>query len=248
MDSKRLKIIQWNARSLRSNRLSMQQLFGEQEFDIALVSETWLKPTQSFKYKNFNIIRKDRGDGYGGVAILLSSRIQYDIISLTDNFNQGIEVCAIDITIADKKISVLSLYKPPNVKATVQDYSNIFSQLRYDCIIGGDFNANHEIWGSSMSSSDGNILVEALDSFHDLIIANDGSATRMSQPGKNKSVVDVTILSASFSPFYSWSPLSDTYGSDHFPIAIVLNSVHIESYSTSPISKWSMKGVDWKLY
>nr|CAH7749293.1 unnamed protein product [Callosobruchus chinensis] len=230
------EIIQWNARSLRSNRLSMQQLFGEQEFDIALVSETWLKPTQTFKYKNFNIIRKDRG-----VAILLSSRIQYDIISLTDNFNQGIEVCAIDITIADKKISVLSLYKPPNVKATVQDYSNIFSQLRYDCIIGGDFNANHEIWGSSMSSSDGNILVEALDSFHDLIIANDGSATRMSQPGKNKSVVDL-------SPFYNWSPLSDTYGSDHFPIVIVLNSVHIESYSTSPISKWSMKGVDWKLY
>nr|CAI5825473.1 unnamed protein product [Callosobruchus analis] len=248
MGSKRLKIIQWNARSLRSNRHSIRQLLFEQELDIALVCETWFRPTQVYKYKNFNVVRKDRDDGFGGVAIFLSKKIQYETISFTGNFNHRIEVCGVNITVDNKKIAVLSLYRPPNVKASAQDYINIFSQLRHDCLIGGDFNAHHEVWGSPMCSRDGSILIEALDTFQDLIIVNDGSATRINMPGQNKSAVDVTIMSAGFASSYSWCPLSDTYGSDHFPIQIVLNSVQIENFQIFPISKWSMKGVDWQIY
>nr|CAI5864643.1 unnamed protein product [Callosobruchus analis] len=147
--------------------------------------------------------------------------MQYETISFTENFNHRIEVWG---SVSQQKNSS---FKPPNVKDSAQDYINIFSQLRHDCLIGGYFNAHHEVWGSPMSSHP--------------IIVNDGSATIINKPNQNKSVVDVTIMSASS---YSWSPLSDTNGSEPFPIQIVLNSAHIENFQIFPISKWSMKGVD----
>nr|CAH7749570.1 unnamed protein product [Callosobruchus chinensis] len=196
MEQKVLKIIQWNARSLLSNRLSLTQLHLEEKFDIALVSETWYKPSYNVSFKNFNVIRKDRLNGYGGVAIFVSKSIQYEIINFSHNFNEDIEVCGINVFMDGRKLSVISLYRPPNVRASRSDYINIFRQLKYDCIIGGDFNAHHALWGSPIDSNDGNILAETLDSFQDLVVANDGSATRLSPPGQAKSVVDVTILSS----------------------------------------------------
>nr|CAI5862750.1 unnamed protein product [Callosobruchus analis] len=173
---------QWNARSFQANRHSFNQLQVEEEFDIALISETWFKSTHNINLKHFNVIRKDRANASGGVAIFISKALSYEIITFSNNFNQDIEVCGINALMDSYKISVISLYRPPNIRATSQDYINIFRHAKYDCIVGGDFNAHHGLWGSPITSTAGNILADALDSFQDYVVVNDGSATRMSPP------------------------------------------------------------------
>nr|CAI5854829.1 unnamed protein product [Callosobruchus analis] len=153
----------------------------------------------------------------------------------------------------NQKLSVISLYRPPNVRASTSGYVNIFKQLKqlkYDCIIGGDFSAHHGMWGSPINSNDGNILAEALESFQDLVlvVANDGSATRLSPPGQAKSVVDVTILSSKLCSSFDWSTLADTFASKLFPVKIVIMGVCPENLTVKSISKWSMKNANWNIY
>nr|CAH7739579.1 unnamed protein product [Callosobruchus chinensis] len=52
----------------------------------------------------------------------------------------------------------IRLLRPPRVQATTIDYTNLFNQIPYNCIIGGDFNAHHSFWGSPTCSSDGNVF------------------------------------------------------------------------------------------
>lgn len=245
MADKSIKIIQWNIRSLNANRYSLQQLLFEERFDIGLLSETWSKPSDTVCFNNFNVVNKSRIRGYGGVAIILANNIIYNPISFVNNFNPNLEVCGVDIKIDQKMYTILSVYRPSNVRVTVQDYVSLFSQISNDCIITGDFNAHHGLWGSNSCCVDGNILVEALDFFPNLIVVNDGSATRATPPGNMKSVVDLTIISSSLCPSFDWTVLPDTYGSDHFPIRLSVQNMKIENRTFISSAKWSMSNANW---
>ncbi|XP_072400980.1 uncharacterized protein [Diabrotica undecimpunctata] len=243
-----LKIIQWNARSLKANKNYFYQILMEEKFDIAIISETWYKPTDNIKFNNFNVIAVNRDKGYGGVAIFISHKIIYEVIQFNHNFNPKIEVFGINIILGNQKLAIVSLYKPSDVRAKSQDYINLFSQIKHDCIIGGDFNAHHGMWGSPACSHDGRVLVDALDHFPNLIVINDGSATRISPPGQAKSAVDLTIASSKVCPTVGWSVSQDTYGSDHYPISITLNNYYYNDAITSPLYRWSMYEANWTLY
>lgn len=243
-----LKIIQWNARSAYSNTKSIRQLLDEENFDIAIISETWYKPDYDVRLNGFNIIRKDRPGGKGGVAIFVSNKIPFTVIKFQNNFNDKIEVCGILININGKKLSVMSLYRPPNIKATVTDYVNIFKQMSHSVVIGGDFNAHHGLWGSSINNHDGSILVDALDYFSNFVVGNNGSATKITAPNIAISAVDITILSSDLVNAYTWNTLCDTYGSDHVPIKISLLEYGIDNTMVYPITKWSTDKANWPLY
>ena len=66
-----LKIMQWNSRSAICNKHSLTKFLHDENIDVALLSETWFKPLQTYSFKGYNIIRKDRYDGKAGAAILL---------------------------------------------------------------------------------------------------------------------------------------------------------------------------------
>lgn len=243
------KILQWNARSAFSNNLTLKQLIVEEKFDIGLISETWYKPSYNIKFKGYNVVREDRHDGKGGVAILVSQAIPYKVIKFNNNFNRKIEVCGMNITINKKNISIVSIYRPPNVKATAADYINLFNQIPHNsCVIGGDFNSHHGLWGSSISNEAGNVLVETLDHYSHLSVANSGLATRLTSPNITNSVVDITIISADLTNSFTWDVCSDTYGSDHYPIKITFANFPIKSTMVYPMSKWSTEEANWNLF
>lgn len=191
-----LKVGQWNARSAYSTT-SLKQLLLEEKFDILLLSETWYKAHYDIKYKGFQVLRKDRPDGKGGVAILISNKISYKPIAFNDTFTNKIEVSGASVRVDDKDIFFVSVYRPPNVKVSSVDNINFFNQIPDSVLVGGDCNAHHGLWGSSISNHDGAILTEALDDFPNFVIGNTGAATRLSPPDcTNHSVVDITILSS----------------------------------------------------
>ncbi|VEN53735.1 unnamed protein product [Callosobruchus maculatus] len=66
-----LRVMQWNARSAVSNKNSLTDFLVKNDIDVALISETWYKPTQAVTFRGYNIVRRDRADGKAGVAILV---------------------------------------------------------------------------------------------------------------------------------------------------------------------------------
>ena len=76
-------IMQWNARSIRSNKGDLEQFLHKNNIHAALVSETWLKNVYTFSITGYSAIRKDRLDGYGGVMILLRNSFYYQELVCT---------------------------------------------------------------------------------------------------------------------------------------------------------------------
>nr|CAI5866091.1 unnamed protein product [Callosobruchus analis] len=111
---------------------------------------------------------------------------------------------------------------------------NIFQSYVQPSSEGGDFNGHHYLWGSTDNNPPGLTLVDAIDDFPHLIFRNEGQPTRLTKPSANISAVDVTIISTDLLDISTWTVMSDTYGSDHFPILMNINSTttNIDSHST----------------
>lgn len=213
-----MSIMQWNARSAVSNKQSLQKLLSDNKVDVALISETWFKPNSVINFDNFNLIRKDRYDGKAGTAILLRKSLNFEEIPITGNFNDDILVCGAKlISNNNSRLSLLSIYRPPNINTRQSDWTHIFSQVEAPLIIGGDFNAHNYLWGSNKNDHVGHQIINTADDLG-LIIINQGAATRLDKPGCQKSVVDITLVSPDIANKISWNVFPDTLGSDHYPI------------------------------
>lgn len=110
----KLNIVQWNARSISSNKYSFVQFLVQYNIDIALVVETWLKPGIDFSIQGYSCIRKDRIDGHGGVLILINEDIVYE--SCDYQFNYNIEIIGIKIKHSNIYYNLINIYRPPNIK------------------------------------------------------------------------------------------------------------------------------------
>lgn len=240
-------IVQWNARSAVSNKHSLSNFLASQKVDIALISETWFKPGIVIKYTGFNLIREDRIDGKAGVAILIHHTLNYKKLAIHHNLNENILVCGAQIQFGNHWIDFLSVYRPPNVSTNPNDWINIFRQVSNHCIIGGDFNAHNTLWGSNKNDHISRQIIDAVDELN-LIILNDGQATRLERSNRDKSVVDLSISSSNLSTLINYNIHNDTLGSDHFPIILKL-AINPKIRDNSPHkSKWNMKKANWPLY
>ena len=246
MDNLKLKVIQWNARSAYSNHNLLKDLCKNTQFDVGLLCETWYKPNYNIVFSGFNIIRKDRALGKGGIAIFLKKSLPFTLIDFGHNYNKNLEIVGVNITVGKTKISLVSLYRPPNIQVTTNDYIDIFNKLESHCIIGGDFNAHHAMWGSNRTELSGIRLTDAIEHYPKLIIRNDGQPTRLSHANIS-SVLDLTIVSDNLVNNSKWQALDDTYGSDHFPVLLEVCQ-QAELAAVNPRHRWTLKNVNWPLY
>ena len=125
-----INILQWNARSIRSNKGDLERFLFNNEIQIGILCETWLKNNSQFSIAGFNIVRKDRDDGYGGVALLIKSRLIFQKIDQIPNIN-GIECVGVQIIINKNiKYNLYSIYKPPHVSINSSDWQVFFRGLQ----------------------------------------------------------------------------------------------------------------------
>ena len=66
-----LNCMQWNSRSLLPKKSELQHILFSHHITIAIISETWLKPSTSVNFYQYNMLRHDRTDGWGGAALLI---------------------------------------------------------------------------------------------------------------------------------------------------------------------------------
>lgn len=242
-------IIQWNARSAVSNHYLLKKLILETKCDLALLCETWYKPGSVIDMPGYNVIRKSRPQGKGGVAIFISTKLMFEEINFQPNFNDKLEVCGVNVFINNKKISLASVYRPPTIRVSSSDYVRVFEQLHTHAVLAGDFNAHNGSWGSSENNQAGDILLEALDECPNFVIRNDGSPTKINKSARC-SALDLTLMTRNMINNSSWEVLEDPCGSDHLPILIELNSnsFQIHKHKVVPLRKWRSNKADWELY
>ena len=148
-----------------SKKESFWNLLDSSKPDIALVNETWLRqgildsevlPPDS----EYNIYRKDRADGYGGVLIALKSDITSDPVEVPKpTTSTTCEILFRRIHASNNKYAIVaSAYRPPR---STQEYAlELLNTIKHVCIkypkdtfiVGGDLNTPDISWSSNTIS------------------------------------------------------------------------------------------------
>ncbi|XP_072392093.1 uncharacterized protein [Diabrotica undecimpunctata] len=239
--------MQWNARSAVANKNSLLNFLIKEDVDIALLSETWFKNNVVYNFKGYNIVRQDRADGFAGVAVLVKTGIRFEILKLNKNFNKELLACGIKVNYDNTHLSFLSVYRCPKTKTRIEDWTNLFSQVKHPCIIGGDMNAHNALWGSSKNDNIGDQIVETLQDL-DFIVMNNGQPTCQGNPGHSDSMIDITVCSPSIFTKTFWTVDSDTLGSNHYVVKIEFEYPRAVNETIYPKSKWNTKKANWDMY
>ncbi|XP_012542738.1 uncharacterized protein LOC105840373 isoform X2 [Monomorium pharaonis] len=113
-----------------------------------------------------------------------------------------------------KKTILVSLYRPPDARMNELKWTQFLElisglSVNHGIIICGDFNAQNEVWGSSIASSAGKVLAKIIDD-SPLCILNDGSQTKLSANDNYISVPDISLASVDFCSTLSWEVCDDT--------------------------------------
>lgn len=216
-----VRILQWNCQSIPAKLPELQHRANN--FEIILLSETWLSPEDNTYIRGFDVVRSDRlTHNGGGVAIFISHKLKYKKVTRIFNCNNNIETCAIEIFTQDKKLTIASYYRPPNNHIRRTMWVRFLSQFDGKFVIGGDLNIHHPLWGDRQSCREGTKVFDALEEL-DVGILNDNSPTFCSRQYNTLSAIDLSIVDDASILSYSWSVSEDSWGSDHFPITIILN-------------------------
>lgn len=216
-------------------------------YDIILLSETWFGQDDRFIFRNFDVIKKGRVNRHGGsAAILIKNNIKYSTYNIAYTANDKFEVCAITIRFRSKSLTIISLYKPPNVSISRAEWVRFFSQFPNDILVGGDFNTHHPRWDDELTCAEGIKLVEAMDSVG-LHCLNRGGQTRFATAYSRNSSIDLILTNNVSALTAHWKIMQESWGSDHLPIRIeIVGSVANRLRFNTPHKVYSLK-TDWVL-
>jgi hypothetical protein len=114
-------------------------------------------------------------------------------------------------------------------------------------VITGDFNAHHQVWGSSSTNYRGKEVWTWVENTG-LVLLNDGSPTRLNKAQGTLSCIDLTLASPKISASLAWGVVNDTMGSDHFPLIISLNAKINEDQNLPKQKKLNYEKADWSTF
>lgn len=238
-----LNILQWNSQSIRPKITEFESLLFKDQIHIAIICETWLEEHSFLNISQYNIYRKDRADGYGGVAIIVHKSITSEL-KVSSISNTGIEILHVKINNCKYLKNIVSVYCPSSIQTRQCDWDELFSLCSQRSLIVGDFNGHHSNWSYKTDTRGIQIMDSALE--NGFIPINDGSATRVKYVNNvlQQSSPDITFSSSDIVIHFSWRVLSDNLGSDHLIINIKMN-YQDTVYTTR---KYNFKKANWLVY
>ena len=231
-------ILQWNCRGLRAHSEQLTVLKREHNPGIICLQETKLgndtyNPGLDYCMYSSSPVISDRAKG--GAAIIVKRSLEHSQIPLETSL-QGVAVSVI----LNKRITICSLYLPPDLNFKAEDILHLIGQLPTPYMILGDFNSHNPLWGGNTLDSKGKIIEDVIDST-DSVMYNDGSMTYHNIYANTYSAIDLSISSSSIFLDFNWSVNAYLNGSDHYPI-------HLKSVSNAPTEchpKWKVQEADW---
>uniref|UniRef100_A0A7G3ATE3 Putative rna-directed dna polymerase from transposon bs n=1 Tax=Lutzomyia longipalpis TaxID=7200 RepID=A0A7G3ATE3_LUTLO len=217
-----MKITQINIRSLKSNKSLLEQYINENKIECALLSEIWTNKKSKINIAGFRKHLHSRENGYGGVGILINNKIISKSKVRSDL--EPLEVIEVQIKKENKDYILISIYIPPQTrnKDIKEKLGKLLNELvnKNNVILGGDFNARHDMWENNSINNGRGVLIAELISLSNLICINDGQHTHYSSHRNTTSAIDLTLISPNLIDKVQWNVNETEIGSDHFPIDI----------------------------
>lgn len=245
-----INVLYYNARSICA-KAKADELFNfikSNSIDVALISETWLKPENSFSFKEFKIYRFDRPGirKGGGVAIAVRNNINH---SLIPHFNlQVIETIGISIPTSSGDIELISAYYPGTSYST-EIFNSFTSDIKYltnrksSFFVCGDLNSRHRHWNCLRSNRTGNIIYNEMD-FSNFIVENPPSPTYFSHQA-NPSTLDIILTNNRHQS--SQATAHQALSSDHLPVSFKIFVSSVPTLTDVP-QLFRYDKVNWKFF
>ena len=145
-----MSIIQWNIRGVRSNFEELVLLCNRHRLDIVALQECRAK---DFTPPRGYFLLQDISPS-GDTCHLIHNSFRFTVVALQTNLS----AVAATITIANKQITVCSIYLSPSINVRSRDIENLLQQLPTPFLILGDFNAHSPFWGDSRQDSRGRMI------------------------------------------------------------------------------------------
>ena len=135
--------ISWNCRGITNKKEELQILVKDLMPIAILVQETKLKENQNFHLKNYNFEHQfqpinEEEKAKGRVGICIRKEIPYVPINLISEF----QTIAIQLSL-HKKITICSIYIPPEKDFSQTDLEHLIQQLPKPFILTGDLNSHN---------------------------------------------------------------------------------------------------------
>jgi len=165
-------------------------------YDLIFVTESWLNPTISDALlvgnTDYYVFRKDRPDGYGGVAIFTKTSLNVASIDLLPRFST-LECLQIDVIVRQESYRFVCIYHPPSFTNDVAK-TNLLCSLLDSCsaltntvFLIGDFNFPNIDW--QIPESNGNLCH---DNFFDATLRN-GLYQLVTKPTRDQNCLDLVL-------------------------------------------------------
>ncbi|GFT75748.1 RNA-directed DNA polymerase from mobile element jockey [Trichonephila clavipes] len=218
--SKYLRLLQCNINGLSTvaTRIKLDQILeiaDRLHVEIIALQETKLCEQRLLNAKGYNIVRRDRASGGGGLMFLIHD-VHFHRLPDIGNDTSDLEYLGITVHSNVRTITIKNLYHPPNSQHL--DTNRMEGLFDDNTIILGDFNAKNTTWGSTITNARGLKLSNLVNDKAVLCLRDDTHTFRSNSYGSTD-VLDLTFISPGLFPYSSWRVL-DNIGSDHLPILL----------------------------
>jgi len=192
-----LHILQWNCRGARDKLTELQRIAVDCQ--IICLQETLLSAQSNISISGFNCIRSDvMNPGLRGLCFFVKNTYSFSVIDLMGLSHPTVEVLGISV----------------NCSLDFKKYA----------LVMGDFNAHHQAWNSTRQDRMGEYIYRNFEAAN-VVVLNDGSSTHIAPPGFSDSIIDLTFATRELAILCETITESDSRGSDHFPIKILIGEV-----------------------
>lgn len=203
-----MRVTQINLNHCDTAQQLLYQAAIECNHDVAIIAEPYQIPSGNGKWV---------ADKAGIAAITVTGKFPIQEIISTDE--EGFVIAVIN------GIVMCSCYAPPSWP--IEKFDRMLDRLtekltaKSPVVIGGDFNAWAEEWGSRVTNQRGFSLLEALAKL-DVSLANVGTKSTFHRNGR-ESIIDVTFCSPALIPSLDWRVSENYTHSDHMALEYTIN-------------------------
>jgi hypothetical protein len=196
-----------------------------QKVDILLVSETRFTEQNYVKIPTYTTNATNHPDrtARAGLAIKIRKDVKHHELAKYEK--DHIQATNISIEDGGGNLTISAIYSPPRHKIKKEQYNAFINSLGHRFLVGGDFNAKHQYWGSRLISPKGRELYQTIQE-KQLVILSTGEPTYWpTDINKTPDLLDFFIFKGLPHNSLDTKPNLEIV-SDHIPIITTI-STHI---------------------
>ena len=238
------EIMQWNCRGLISKWAEVKPFLAEKSSDAMCIQETHFLPADQYDFRinNYTIFNCYSNDNIrkGGACIYIKNDYPHFQVQL----NTSLQAVACSVRIGRMRVTICSLYLPPNESFLYADLNDLTSQLPQPYIMCSDANSKHFLWGSDRCDRRGGIW-EQLIRQHALNVLNTGCPTRLDDYTGLWSHIDITLSTSDIGQYMEWRTDDDLCSSDHCPIYVSCDLNERTPTGENTFHGWNINKAKW---